>query len=87
MTTATTHLIREGEEELVKLPPEIKYGRDVELTIARSGDVITIRPKLDEAAQVAAQRRMIQELRGLPRPSEVEVRDPDIFPDRPNLYR
>jgi antitoxin VapB len=79
MTTATSRTFKSGNSEAVRLPKEVAFGTGVELTIVRSGDVVTMYPTRT-SFQV-----MLDKLRTLPAPSEVEVRDSDIFPDRPGL--
>ncbi|HLH48699.1 MAG TPA: AbrB family transcriptional regulator [Roseiarcus sp.] len=79
MTIARTRTFRSGNSEALRLPREVAYGEDVELVIARSGDVITIYPaRLTVPA-------MIDRLRSLPAPSSIERRDVDELPDRPGL--
>ena len=79
MTTVTSRVFRSGNSEAVRLPKGVAFGRDVEVTIVRSGDVLTITPKRSSIKQ------MVQSLRELPVPSEIQKREPDIFPDRPRL--
>ena len=49
------------------------------LTIVRSGDVLTIYPKRAPIAELIAR------LEALPSPSDIEVRDEDLAPERPGL--
>jgi antitoxin VapB len=79
MTIVTSRVFRSGNSEAVRLPKDVAFGREVEVTIVRSGDVLTIYPKKRSLAEALA------ELKTLPKPDEIEVRDPDIFPDRPGL--
>ena len=79
MTTVTSRVFRSGNSEAVRLPKGVAFGRDVEVTIVRSGDVLTITPKRSSI------KEMVQSLRELPVPSEIQKREPDIFPDRPRL--
>ncbi len=79
MTTVTTRTFRSGNSEAVRLPKEVAFGRDVELTIVRSGDVLTIYPKKPPMAE------LIEHLRSLPRPSTIQERDVEEIPERPGL--
>lgn len=79
MATVTSRTFRSGNSEAVRLPREVAFGKDIEVTIVRSGDVITIYPKRMPLAE------MVARLSALPTPDSVEVRDPDIFPDREGL--
>lgn len=78
-TTVTSKTFRSGNSQAVRLPKEVAFDDDVEVTIERSGDVLTIRPKRISIAE------MLRQLDALPGPGEVEVRDPDIFPERKGL--
>lgn len=79
MTTVTSRVFRSGNSEAVRLPKAVAFGQDVEVTIVKTGDVLTISPKRPSI------REMVRRLRELPVPSEIQERDPDIFPGRPGL--
>ncbi|WP_397403700.1 antitoxin [Phenylobacterium sp.] len=79
MSVAVTRTFRSGNSEAVRLPKDVAFGRDVELTIIRSGDVLTIypaRPSLKD---------MVARLALLPRPDDIEVRDTEEIPERSGL--
>jgi antitoxin VapB len=78
VTIADSRTFRSGNSEAVRLPKEVAFGRDVEVTVVRSGDVLTIYPKQPPM------RELIEHLRTLPKPGSIEVRDDDI-PERPGL--
>jgi antitoxin VapB len=70
---------KSGNSEAVRLPKDLGFGIGVDIVIARKGDVVTIsrkRPSIKD---------MIKRLREIPAPSGIEVRDPDIFPEREGL--
>ncbi|MCF8505246.1 MAG: AbrB/MazE/SpoVT family DNA-binding domain-containing protein [Caulobacter sp.] len=79
MTTVTSKTFRSGNSQAVRLPRKIAYDDGIELTIVRSGDVITICPKRPSVAE------MIAKLDALPKPPSIQERDSDIFADRPGL--
>ena len=79
MTIVTSRTFRSGNSEAVRLPKDVAFGQDIDVTIVRSGDVLTIYPSRPSIAT------MIARLRELPGPGEIEVRDADIIPDRPGL--
>lgn len=79
MTTTTSRTFRSGNSEAVRLPKAVAYGRNIEVTIVRSGDVITISPKRPPIQE------MIEKLRNLPGPDSIEVRDVDPIPERDGL--
>ena len=80
MATVNSRVFRSGNSEAVRLPKEVAYGADIEVTIERRGDVVTIRPKMPLTMQ-----EMLRQLRELPKPDPVEVREPIEFPERPGL--
>jgi antitoxin VapB len=79
MPTVTSRTFRSGNSEAVRLPKDVAFGKDIDVTIVRSGDVLTIYPKRPSIAQ------MIAKLRALPGPDEIEIRDTDVVPERPGL--
>jgi antitoxin VapB len=79
MTRATSKTFRSGNSEAVRLPRDLAFGVDVELTLVRSGDVLTIYPSKGSIGDLVAT------LEQLPRPDGVEVRDEDLFPERSGL--
>lgn len=74
---ARTRVFKSGNSQAVRIPAEIAYAdMDMELEIARSGDVITIYPargSLKEAVDI---------LRRMPRPATVEQLERTEVPDR-----
>lgn len=79
MPTATTKTFRSGNSEAVRLPKDMAFGPDVELTLVRSGDVLTIYPKRGSI------RDLIRDLEKMPKPSSIGVRDEIIIPERDGL--
>lgn len=79
MARATSRTFRSGNSEAVRLPRDVAFGGDVELTIIRSGDVLTIYPAKPPISE------LLKTLEGLPKPSSVEVRDDEDLPERPGL--
>lgn len=63
----------------MRLPKGIAYEDGTELVVERNGDVVTLRPALKSLAW------MVAELRRLPKPDSIEVREPIEFPERPGL--
>lgn len=80
MTTVNSRVFRSGNSEAVRLPKEVAYGADIEVTIERHGDVVTIRPRARQSFH-----EMLEVLRTLPKPDYVEEREPIEFPERPGL--
>ena len=66
----TTRIFNSDNGQAVRIPAELAYGDPVqELTITRTGDVITIYPMRRSLRQAVA------ELREMAKPSEVEPRE------------
>ena len=65
-----TRAFKSGNSQAVRIPAELAYeDTSVDLTITRHGDTIVIQPARPG-------------LRAMPRPSEIEVREPIEVPDR-----
>lgn len=79
MTVADSRTFRSGNSEAVRLPRNVAFGREVELTIVRSGDVLTIYPTRKPIGD------LVKQLAELPRPPLIEVRDEDVLPERSGL--
>jgi antitoxin VapB len=73
----TTRVFKSGNSQAVRIPADMAFADDTEVTIVRSGDVITIYPK-----RTGSMAEMIAALRALPTPSEIEEREPIEMPDR-----
>lgn len=74
---ASTRVFKSGNSQAVRIPAEYAYAdTDLELTISRLGDVITIFPARQNLKDSVAA------LRATPKPSTVEVRDPIEMPNR-----
>lgn len=79
MTIVRSRTFRSGNSEAVRLPKDVAFGEGVELVIVRSGDVMTIYPVAVSIDQ------MIETLRALPAPPEIEARDEAELPERTRL--
>ena len=79
MTTATGRIFRSGNSEAVRLPKDVAFGKEMDVTIVRSGDVLTIYPKR------MSLREMLKRLDELPAPDYIQERDSDVVPERPGL--
>lgn len=79
MTVARSRTFRSGNSQAIRLPKDVAFGEDVELLIVRSGDVMTIYPATKSIPE------MIEHLRALPVPPEIEWRDEAEVPERAGL--
>ena len=73
--TSSRTFFTEGHEA-VRLPEQVAFGRELDVTIVRSGEVLTIYPTKLPVSE------MLARLAALPRPSTVEVRDDTPVSDR-----
>ena len=79
MTIADSRTFRSGNSEAVRLPKDVAFGRELALTIIRSGDVLTIYPSRPPIGDLVAR------LAALPAPSTIERRDDEDLPERSGL--
>jgi len=77
MVTSRTFMT--GAAAAIRLPNAVAFNTDTEVTIIRSGDVLTIYPSRSTLADLIAR------LAALPRPETIESRDIDPLPERPGL--
>ncbi|MFI4974418.1 MAG: antitoxin [Caulobacterales bacterium] len=75
MGTVKSRTFRSGNSEAVRLPKDIAYGRDIEVTITRTGDVLTIVPAWAPISE------LMDRLAALPRPATIEQRDEGLLPE------
>lgn len=77
--TVTTRVFKSGNSQAVRIPAELAFERnDMEVTISRNGDVITIRPA---NARISVEQ-MFAKLRALPKASLFRQVDRIELPDR-----
>jgi antitoxin VapB len=77
--THKTKPFKSGNSQAVRLPKGFAYPEGTELEMARDGDVVTLRP-----AKISM-KQMIEELRKLPKPPYIEIRDTEEIPERTGL--
>ena len=72
-----TRIFKSGNSQAVRIPAELAYDDlSMDLQITRLGDVITIYPAR------ASLKEAVAALRNLPKPSEIERREPIEMPER-----
>ncbi|MDB5431612.1 MAG: VapB family protein [Caulobacter sp.] len=79
MTTTSSRTFKSGNSEAVRLPRDVAFGQEIDVTIVRSGDVLTIYPSKPPISH------LISRLAALPMPDAIEVRDEEALPERPGL--
>ena len=75
MKSFASRTFKSGNSEAVRLPKGVAYGAEIEVTIVRSGDVLTIYPVRAPIADLA------RRLDDLARPDQIEDRDADPIPE------
>ena len=84
MTTVTGRIVQGEDCDILVLPRDVAFGRELAVTIERLGDVLTVRPALPSDRERPSIAEMLATLDALPKPSEIQERD-DIWPERPGL--
>ncbi|HEX8366141.1 MAG TPA: AbrB/MazE/SpoVT family DNA-binding domain-containing protein [Allosphingosinicella sp.] len=80
-----TKTFKSGNSVALRLPKALAIGPDERMVIEQKGDVFTIRRLKDPAEEKRKLLELVEALRALPRPDEVEKREPIEFPHRPGL--
>ncbi len=78
VATVNSKVFRSGNSEAVRLPREVAYGSDIDVTVTRSGDCIIIEPVRKRLTPA----EIVEALGKLPRPSYVQERESFDWPDR-----
>jgi antitoxin VapB len=74
---ATTRPFRSGNSQAVRIPAELAYDDlNIELNVTRQGDTLVISPARTSL------KDMVDRLRALPKPPEVELYQPIEMPER-----
>ena len=81
-----TRTFKSGNSEAVRLPQGIGFGVGVAVHVERDGDRVVITQASNPAEEKRKLLALVEKLRSLPAPGEVEEREPIEFPDRPGLY-
>ena len=77
MIEADSKTFKSGNSEALRLPKEVALGINVEVTIRKDGDTLTIRPK-----QKKTLGDLVEALAKLPKPGKPMKRERIIFPKR-----
>lgn len=81
-----TKTFKSGNSVALRLPKALGVGPDERMVIEQNGDVLTVRRLKDPAEEKRKLLELVETLKAIGRPGEVEVREPIEFPDRPGLY-
>jgi antitoxin VapB len=77
MIEADSKTFKSGNSEALRLPKEVALGINVEVTIRKDGDTLTIRPK-----QKKTLGDLVEALAKLPKPDKPMKRERIVFPKR-----
>jgi antitoxin VapB len=80
-----TRTFKSGNSVAVRLPKGFAIPEGVEVELDKSGDVVTIRLAKNPAAEKARMLKMLDDLAAMPKPPQVEKREPILFPKRRGL--
>lgn len=80
-----TRTFKSGNSVAVRLPKDFAIPEGVEVELAKNGAAVTIRLAHDAAAENARMHRMLDDLAALPKPPDIQKREPIIFPKRRGL--
>lgn len=85
MNAVTSRTFKSGNSVALRLPRALGIEADVEMRIEKEGDALVVRPVKDPAEEKRKLQELVEALRALPNPGELEEREPIEFPDRPGL--
>jgi antitoxin VapB len=80
-----TRTFKSGNSVAVRLPKGFAIPEGTEVELDKNGDVVTIRLTHDPAEEKARMLKWLDELKAMPKPPEVQKREPIIFPKRRGL--
>lgn len=86
MGAIDTKSFKSGNSVAVRFPRGTGLKADLDLTITQEGDEYRIKLKRNPDEERQRVLRLVERLRAIGPVGEIEVRDFDIFPDRPGLY-
>ena len=75
-------VFKSGNSAAVRLPKDVAFALGTEVTIERTGDIVTIRPSIDPAAGRKRVERLVAALRAIGPVGEIGPRLPVDVPDR-----
>lgn len=85
MNAVNSKTFRSGNSVALRLPRALGIEADIEMRIEKEGDALVVRPVKDPAEEKRKLAELVEALRALPHPGELEKREPIEFPDRPGL--
>lgn len=86
MGVIESRTFKSGDHVAVLLPDAIGIPAGFALRLEWEGRTVTIRPASENVETKRTWAEVLERLAAIGPVDDVEVRDPDIFPDRPGLY-
>jgi antitoxin VapB len=80
-----TRTFKSGNSIAVRLPKALGIEADMEMAVERRGGEWVLRAVTDKAAEKVRWLKMLDELRELPKPPQIQQREPIIFPVHKSL--
>jgi antitoxin VapB len=80
-----TRTFKSGNSVALRLPKSLAIGPDERMLIEQNGDVLTVRRVKDPAEEKRKLMELVEALKAIGRPGEVQKREPIEFPERPGL--
>ena len=80
-----TKTFKSGNSVALRLPKGLGVEPGERVSIERNGDVLTVRRLHDPTEAKRKLTELVEALRAMGRPGEIEKREPFEFPDRPGL--
>jgi antitoxin VapB len=80
-----TKTFKSGNSVAVRLPKSFGIAEGANVELDKSGDTVTIRSARDPAEEKARMLKWLDELYALPKPPQIEKREPILFPKRRGL--
>jgi antitoxin VapB len=81
-----TRTFKSGNSVALRLPKSLGIRPGERMIIEQDGDAFIFRRLKDPSEEKRKLLKLVESLRSLPAPGEVEQREPVEFPDRPGLY-
>lgn len=80
-----TKTFKSGNSVAVRLPKGFAIPEGAAVELNKAGDTVTIRVGRDAAEEKARMLKWLEELKALPKPAEIQKREPIYFPKRRGL--
>lgn len=82
---AHTKTFKSGNSVAVRLPKGFAIPAGTEVELDKTGDIVTLRVARDSADERVRMLKWLDDLKAMPKPFEVQKRDPIVFPKRRGL--